>query len=128
MTTTTVTDAGCCDECRWVTAGGRRGPLTDAEYADWVLWKYGQAEADRLAEMYKAIADHDGWRRQEATGYTLHAIRRQDCTTSVVIGDETEWRWQVWRTGRHDPTRSILGEPAATAEEAVRLADELAAG
>jgi hypothetical protein len=124
MTTTTVT-ADCCDECRWVAAGGRRGPLTDDEYAAWVEYQHGPAEADRLAEMYKAIANHDGWRRQAASGYNLHAIRRQGDTTSIVIGDETGWRWQVWRG--HKAIRSILGPPAASAEEAFRLADEFAA-
>jgi hypothetical protein len=126
MTTTTVTDTGCCcDECRWVAAGGRRGPLTDDEYAAWVLFQYGPVEADRLADMYKAIAGRDGWRRQAASGYNLHAIRRQGDTTSIVIGDETGWRWQVSR-GRK-AVRSILGPPAASAAEAVRLADEMAA-
>lgn len=119
---TTITN-DCCDEWRWVDAGGRRGPLTDDEYTAWVLFQYGLTEADRLAEMYKAVAEREGWRRQTASGYTLHAIRRQGDITRIVIGDEAGWRWQVWRG--HKAIRSILGPPAASAAEAVRLADSL---
>lgn len=109
-------------------AGGRPA-LNDEEYAAWVLYKYGPAEAERLAELYKAITGRDGWRRHVTTAYTQHAICRRNGITCIVFRfkDESGWRWQVWRDGTHRAVRSA-GEPAAaTAEEAVRLADELAA-
>lgn len=120
-------DLNRCDECRWTAAGGHRGPLTDDEYAEWVLVTCGPAETDRLAEMYKALAGSDGWRRQPTSGYTLHAIRRQNAITCIVIGDETGWRWQVWRDGDHRAVRSIQGPSAPSAAAAVALAGELAA-
>lgn len=115
----------CCDECRWVNAGGRRGPLTDQEFADWVLFQHGPATADRLTEMYKAIAGREGWHRSGSSGYTLHAMRKQSGTIAIVIGDDDGWRWQVWHDGDHTPARPIQGPPAQTAAEAVRLADDL---
>lgn len=119
----------CCDRCRQAaTSDTYFGPLTDEEYAARVLAEHGPAEADRLAEMHKAIAGSAGWRRRAASGYTLHAVRRRHGMTCIVIGDETGWRWQVWRDGEHRALRSIQGPPAPNAGEAVRLASALAGG
>ncbi|MEU4640867.1 hypothetical protein [Micromonospora sp. NPDC023814] len=108
---------------------GTRPALTDDEHAAWVLHKYGQADADHLAALHAAISGRHGWHRRAASGYAQHAICRRNGITSIVFRSRAEagWRWQVWRDGDHQAVRSARGPVAATAEEAVRLADELAA-
>jgi len=107
---------------------GTRPPLTDDEHAAWMLHHHGPEAADRLADMHKAIATGaPGWHRRRGSGYLHHAIRQADGHTSIIVWDPTGWAWQVWRHGDHNPARPIQGPPAATAAEAVRLADEFVA-
>ncbi|MEU8158148.1 hypothetical protein AB0B94_31220 [Micromonospora sp. NPDC048986] len=99
----------------------------DEKHAARVLANYGPATAARLAEMYKAIDGQDGWIRNAYSGYALHAIRIHGDLTSIVVGDETGWRWQVWRTNK-GPLRPFEEPPAPSAAEAVRLANEFMTG
>lgn len=106
------------------TDGSIHDPDGDDSYTAWVLSEYGPDKAALVNEMLKAIGERDHWMRYRNSGYTCHAIAIRDGHIAVVIHDPVGWAWQVYRTGGHRPLRDIRDTPAATAEEAVRLADE----
>lgn len=106
------------------TDGSTYDPHSDDRYAAWVLGKYGPDTATLVDEMLKAVADKAGWQRRRNSGYTCHAISQRNGHTAIVIHDPTGWAWQVYRTGGSRPLRDIRDTAAATAEDAVRLADE----
>lgn len=104
--------------------GSTYDPHSDAAHAEFILRKDGPVIAARLDEMLKAIAGLDHWQRRRDSGYACHAISYRKGCTAIVIGSAAGWAWQVWRDGKHQPSRSIQCTPAGTAAEALRLADE----
>ncbi|MEU7170291.1 hypothetical protein ABZ949_02220 [Micromonospora tulbaghiae] len=108
------------------TNGGIYDPHGDDRHAAWIERTYGPADRRiaEFAELRAALADQPNWMRHRRSGYASHAVAVRKGHTAVVIGTPTGWAWQVYRTGGSRPVRDIRDTSAATAAEAMRLADE----
>ncbi|WBB73219.1 hypothetical protein O7602_26625 [Micromonospora sp. WMMD1128] len=99
-------------------------PDSDDRHAAW-LAEHRPDRVAQFAELRAAYADRPAWRSVRRTGYASHAITIRREHVAIVIGEHSGWWWQVYRVGGSRPVRDIHGTPAATAAEAMRLADEV---
>ena len=108
------------------TDGSVYDPHNDDRHAAWIERTYGPADrrVAEFAELRAALADRPDWMRYRRSGYASHAVTIRRGHTAIVIGAPAGWAWQVYRTGGSRPLRDIRDTPAATAAEAMRLADE----